>query len=101
VRRLADMIGTFVCVPVEALIDPTGGLVTHFKNYWWVHVPGEGLVFYKRGRDIWPQANPNENITRRLLNRSDLPAGSEALLVEHVFVPTSYDGEFRLPVVAS
>ena len=95
------MKGTFVCIPVEALIDPPGGLVTHFKNHWWVHVPGEGLVFYKRGRDIWPQANLNENITRKLLGKLEFPAGVETLFVEHAFVPTSYDGEFRLPVTSS
>jgi hypothetical protein len=95
------VIGTFICVPVEALTDPPNGLVTHFKDYWWVHVPGKGIVFHKVGRHISPLGNPNEIITKTLFDKFDYPPGAEVLLVEHVFVRTNHEGELRLPKVDS
>lgn len=48
-------------VPIEKAVVPPSGLIEHIKDHYWLVHPVKGIVFWKES----PQANRNEELTRR------------------------------------
>lgn len=85
-----------ICAPEELVSVPPPGTVHHFDHYWWNVHPEHGLVFYTRnGRDVYPQANSLEIVTRKL--SEDLYPDMEIRQIPHVFLRELADGQLRLP----
>ena len=55
-------------LPLEAAAEPLEGLITCYKNKWWVYVEGRGILFWlpephKRDAHLYPQCNDSKSIT--------------------------------------
>lgn len=69
-------------IPLEEVTrPPRGGHWDVWANVWWSHVPGKGLMFYRKS----PQCNSNETIARKL--QEQLYPDAELVFVERAFLP--------------
>jgi hypothetical protein len=77
-------------VPIEEARVSPGGFVQHYKNHWWIHVPGKGLMFSGQ-RGEAPQCNSDRRVAEIIHNK--LYPDTELVQIADVYVkdsPNSY-----------
>lgn len=65
----------------QATADPGEGFWDILVDRWWVHAPGQGLLFYGKS----PQCNRHEGITRKIAAK--LYPDAEIIFLPRVYVP--------------
>lgn len=84
-RRLVDTSDYILYVPEAELAEPHHGHQV-ILDYWWIHKPDKGLVFWTRnGKEVIPQAFPTEDMAENLRQR--MYPSHELKQVHLVFMP--------------
>jgi hypothetical protein len=76
-------------LPVEAATRPTTGQANVYVDFYWAHMPGKGLMFYKHGPRVRGMGSPQCNSDRRIVERimGDRFPEMEILQLPVVYLP--------------